>query len=338
MVNNILITGACGFIGHHLIEYLLENTNDNIIIVDKLSYASFGLERLREINVINNERVRTNIFDLNSKFDEGYIYELQDVNIIIHLAAETHVDNSIRDPTDCILNNVQSTVNILELARKLKLDKFLYFSTDEVYGPALDNTDFSETSRHNPTNPYSASKSASEMICNSYMNTYNIPLVICNVMNVYGERQHYEKFIPKCIQNILHDKVNIIHSYPLKNCEVPNAGSRFYIYAKDVASAINFILTNGSVGEIYNIPGQIEIKNDDICEKIGKIMNKVPVKKYADRDENRPGHDLRYALHGTKLFNMGWRHRYDFDNYLEKIVKWTLQNPNWLMPKTSQTT
>jgi len=330
MVNNILVTGACGFIGHHLVEYLLENTNDNIIIIDKLSYASFGLRRLREINVLNNERVRINVFDLNSSFDTGYINELSDVNIIIHLAAETHVDNSIRHPSDCILNNIQSTVNILELARKLNLDKFVYFSTDEVYGPALDTADFSEVSRHNPTNPYSASKSASEMICNSYMNTYNIPVIICNVMNVFGERQHVEKFIPKCINNLLHDNINIIHSYSLDNDKDPIAGSRFYIYAKDVARAIDFILINGSIGEIYNIPGQIEIKNDDICEKIGKIMNKTPIKQFVDKDENRPGHDLRYALRGTKLFNMGWRHRYDFDSCLEKLVTWTLENPNWL--------
>jgi dTDP-glucose 4,6-dehydratase len=334
MVNNILLTGACGFIGHHLVEYLLKNTDDNIIIVDKLSYASFGLQRLREINALNNERVRINIFDLNSCFDTGYIGELSDVNIIIHMAAETHVDNSIRDPSDCILNNIRSTINILELARKLKLDKFLYFSTDEVYGPALDNADFSEASRHNPTNPYSASKSASEMICNSYMNTYDVPLLICNVMNVFGERQHAEKFIPKCIHNILHDNANIIHSYPLNKCENPIAGSRFYIYAQDVARAINFILINGSIGEIYNIPGQVEIKNDEICEKIGKIMNKTPIKKYVDNDENRPKNDLRYALRGTKLFNMGWRHCHDFDISLEKIVTWTLENQNWLSQKT----
>ena len=106
-MNNILVTGACGFIGHHLVEYLQENTNDNIIIIDKLSYVSFGLQRLREINVLNNERVRINVFDLNSSFDTGYINELSDVNIIIHLAAETHVDNSIRHPSDCILNNIQ---------------------------------------------------------------------------------------------------------------------------------------------------------------------------------------------------------------------------------------
>jgi len=330
MFKNILITGACGFIGHHLVEYLLKNTTYNITIIDKLSYASFGLKRLKEIGALDNPRVKIHIYDLCSSIDVGFVSELSDIDVILHLAAETHVDNSIRSPKDCILNNIESTINILEFARKIDVKKLIYFSTDEVYGPALENKIFSEDSRHNPTNPYSASKSASEMICKSYANTFGIPLIICNVMNVFGERQHYEKFIPLCIKNILSEKKVFIHSHPLNETETPKSGSRFYIYAKNAASAINFVIKNGKIGETYNIPGQNEIENDIVCDKIANILQKIPDKKYIDNDVNRPGNDLRYALHGTKLSDMGWEPSGDFDMNLDNTVKWYVSNPSWL--------
>lgn len=332
MIKNILITGACGFIGHHIVEYLLKKTEHNIYIIDKLSYASFGMDRLRDIDAINNPRVKIYIYDLVSKIDVGFVQELKNVDIIMHLAAETHVDNSISDPEYCITNNIVSTINILELARKLpSLEKFLYFSTDEVYGPALEDKTFSEEHRHNPTNPYSASKSASEMICKSYANTYKIPLMTCNVMNVFGERQHSEKFIPKCIKNILNNQVNIIHSYPVINfSEPPESGSRFYIHAKNVASAVYFIIINGNIGDTYNIPGQCEIPNDVMCDKIAKILNKNAIKEYVYQDKNRPGNDLRYALHGSKLVELGWQPEGELDDHLRAVVEWTLVNNKWL--------
>jgi len=332
MTKNILITGACGFIGHHLVEYFLEKTEHNLYIVDKLSYASYGLNRLREIGALKHPRVHVYIYDLTSKIDHGFIQELKDINWIIHLAAETHVDNSISDPYYCIMNNINSTINLLELARKLEhLERFLYFSTDEVYGPALDGKLFKEDERHNPTNPYSASKSASEMICRSYENTYGIPLLICNAMNVFGERQHHEKFIPKCIKNILNDNTNYIHSYPSNaSNDAPKAGSRFYIYAKNVASAVSFIMNNGNLGENYNIPGQDEVANDELCDKIANILGKEAIKEYMHHDEKRPGHDIRYGLDGTKLLQLGWKAEGNLDNYLQNLVAWTQANLNWL--------
>jgi len=325
-MRNILITGACGFIGHHLVKYLLEKTEDHLYIIDKLSYASFGLDRLREIDALNNPRIHLYIYDLNSKIDEGFTKELKDINWIIHLAAETHVDNSIKDPAYCVLNNIQSTVNLLEFTRTLKnLERFLYFSTDEVYGPALNGKLFEEHERHNPTNPYSASKSASEVICKSYQNTYGIPLLICNAMNVFGERQHQEKFVPKCIKNVLTNSVNQIHCN-----EDKQSGSRFYIYAQNVASAVHFIMTNGIIGDNYNIPGQEEIDNDVMCDRIAKILNKEAIKTYIVNDENRPGHDIRYGLNGDKLLTLGWKPSGTIDEYLKNMVDWTLANPSWM--------
>jgi dTDP-glucose 4,6-dehydratase len=308
----------------------LKNTNHQLYLVDKLSYASCGLDRLRELNILEDKRVHLFIYDLTTKIDEGFVKELQNINWIIHLAAETHVDNSIKDPHYVIMNNVLSTLNLLEFARKLEyLDKFLYFSTDEVYGPAIDKS-FKETDKHNPTNPYSASKSASEVICNSYANTFNIPLIICNVMNVFGERQHNEKFIPLCVKNILNDNPVTIHTYPYTDDELPKSGSRYYIYVENVASAVYFIMCNGKIGECYNIQGQEELSNEEIFETISKILNKTTAKIYTYNDINRPGHDIRYSLDNTKLTALGWKPEGIFEEYLEQVVNFIVQNKKWM--------
>jgi len=332
MITNktILITGVCGFLGHHVVEYFLEHTNYDIIGIDKLSYASFGLRRLQDIYVLNNPRFTLHIYDLMTEFDIGFVNELKHVDIILHLAAETHVDNSISDPIKCITNNVISTLNLLELARKIKPSQFIYFSTDEVYGNAEKNQIFTENDRHNPMNPYSASKSSSEMICKSYYNTYKVPLIICNTMNIFGERQHYEKFIPKCISKILKGEEIQIHSYPFKEGENPESGSRFYIYAKDVAASLNFVIDKGIIGETYNILSNKEVKNDFLCKQIASILNKEVKIKYIDYDPNRPGNDLRYCLCDKKLKDMGWENEDNFYGYLKHTVQWTLNNQNWL--------
>jgi dTDP-glucose 4,6-dehydratase len=328
-MKNILVTGGCGFIGHHLVEYLLQNTDDNIYIIDKLSYASCGLERLRDIGAMDNPRVKVFIYDLSSKIDEGFIQELANIHWIIHMAADTHVDRSITDPYNCIMNNIHSTINLLEFARKLEhLERFLYFSTDEVYGPALDGKMFTEDSRHNPTNPYSASKSASEMICNSYANTFKIPVLMCNCSNVFGERQHSEKFIPKCIKSILDSKTIKLHCYP-NNAKT---GSRMYIYAKNVASAVYFIMTDGKLGESYNISGQpsCEIDNDVMADKIAQQLSKTITKEYIDEDSNRPGHDIRYGIDCTKLKTLGWSEPSGIDTNLHNVVLFGLNNKRWI--------
>ena len=332
MSKYILITGACGFIGHHLVEYLLKNTEHNIYIIDKLSYASCGLDRLREIDAIANPRVHLFIYDLTSKIDEGLMKEFENIEWIIHLAAETHVDKSVADPCHIIMNNVKSTLNLLEFARKLKnLKRFLYFSTDEVYGTAPEGIMFDETSRHNPSNPYSASKSASEVICKSYENTFGIPLIVCNVANVYGERQHNEKFIPICIKKLLYNETVMIHTYPAESAIHIKSGSRFYIYAKNVASAIYFIMQNGKLGEFYNIAGEAEIDNNDVCDKIASLMHKEAFKEYVSDDKRRPNHDLRYGLNGSKLEALGWKpESTNFETYLKQVVEFTLANPKWL--------
>jgi dTDP-glucose 4,6-dehydratase len=323
----ILVTGGCGFIGHHLIDYTLKTTNHDIIIIDKLSYASKGLSRLEDINAVNNERVKIITWDLSVGLSVGLVEELKDTNVIVHMAAETHVDNSIDVPIECIHNNVMSTVHILEFARKLpKLDKLLYFSTDEVYGPALEDTMYSEWDRHNPTNPYSASKSAGEGIALSYHNTYKVPVVICNVMNVFGERQYVEKFIPNCIKKIMNSEIVSIHCYP--GCE--KAGTRFYIHAQQVANAVMFLIDKGEIGEKYNITGEQEVDNLELAQMIAFFMGKQLDYEMIDFHSSRPGHDLRYGLDGNKLNVMGWKPNISFCETLKDVVEWTIQHNKWL--------
>lgn len=327
---NILITGGCGFIGHHFVEHILNNTDWNIIVIDKLTYASMGFKRFDEDifqTAIQNKKLVIITWDLSHKFSAGLIKELGNVHIIVHMAAETHVDNSITHPISFIKNNVMSTVHILEFARKLKnLKIFFYFSTDEVYGPALGDKLFKEDERHNPTNPYSASKSAAEQICVSYHNTYKIPVIRINVMNAFGEKQHVEKFIPKVIKKILNDEQVDIHSYPDKK----KSGTRYYIHARNIAAGVLFLLKNGNIGESYNLTGEREVSNLEMAKIIAKTMKLELKYKMVDFHSDRPGHDLRYGLNGSKMFKMGWTLPINFEDSIKKTVLWTLKNKEWL--------
>ena len=328
MSKTIIITGACGFIGHHFVEHIIANTDWDIIILDKLSYASSGLDRLRDTGCLDNDRIKVFTNDLVNPLPEGLKKEIGgNVNYIVHMAAETHVDNSIKDPALFIRNNIDSTFNMLEYARGLQnLETFFYFSTDEVFGPALNGNLFKEWDRHKPTNPYSASKSAAEQICIAYENTYKIPLMIVNVMNAFGERQHVEKFIPLCIKKVLNDEKVFIHSYPDKK----RSGTRFYIHGRNIANAVLFLIKNGTLGEKYNISGEREVSNLEMAQLIAKFVGKELKYEMVDFHSDRPGHDLRYGLDGSKLFSMGFKLPLNFEESLEKTVTWTLDNTKWL--------
>ncbi len=328
MTETILITGGCGFIGHHFVEHILRTTNLNIIILDKLNYASLGLARLRDLGALDNPRVKVLTFDFQYPLTVGMIKEIgTNIDYIVHMAAETHVDNSIADPVNFIHNNVMSTVNLLEFSRQCNnLKLFFYFSTDEVYGPALNDKLYKEDERHNPTNPYSASKSSAEQICVAYHNTYKIPVIRINVMNAFGERQHVEKFIPKVIKKVLNDEIIHIHSYPDKT----TSGTRFYIHARNIAAAVLFLMKNGIVGESYNLTGEREISNLEMAQIIADTIGKPLKYELVDFHSSRPGHDLRYGLDGQKMTDMGWTMPVGFDESIRRTVLWTLKHPQWL--------
>jgi len=326
-MKNILITGGCGFIGHHFVEHVLRETDWNIIVIDKLTYASYGLERLKDLGATDNKRVKIFTYDLSNPITIGLKKELGNINYIVHMAADTHVDNSISEPVPFVKNNIMSTLNLLEFARDLKeLEIFFYFSTDEVYGPALGDKLFKENERHNPTNPYSASKSGAEQLCVAYHNTYGVPVMRINVMNAFGERQHVEKFIPKVIKKVLNDEKVEIHSYPDKK----KAGTRFYIHARNIAAGVLFLIKNGKIGECYNLTGEKEVSNLELAEFIANTIGKELNYEMVDFHSDRPGHDLRYGLDGEKMQEMGWKLPVGFEESLRRTVLWTIENKKWL--------
>ena len=328
-MTKIIVTGGCGFIGHHFVEHIYTKTDWEIIVIDKLSYASMGFSRLRDTETLRSERVKVFCLDLVHPITEGVKKEIgENVDYIVHMAAETHVDNSINDPKLFIQNNIMSTFNMLEYARELgsTLKFFFNFSTDEVFGPAPGTTMYKEWDRHKPTNPYSASKSAAEQICVAYENTYKVPLMMVNVMNVFGERQHVEKFIPLVIKKLINGEEIMIHSYPCGT----KSGTRFYIHARNVAAAVLFLMHKGTIGEKYNITGEREVSNLEMAQFIAKTMDKVLKYKMVNFHETRPGHDLRYGLDGDKMFKMGWKLPLSYEDSLKRTILWTLDNKKWL--------
>ena len=331
MPTHVLVTGGCGFIGSALVEYLLKNTDWEITIIDMLSYASAGYQRLREIGATTaNPRIRNIIpQDLSQSgcLTLALQKEIGAVDFILHLAASTHVDHSISDPVNFVQNNVNSTLYMLEYARKLKpsLKRFLYFSTDECFGPAPDGVAFKEGDRHNPGNPYSASKSASEMICKSYANAYGIPLQVVNCMNAFGERQLAEKFIPLCIKKILAGEKIYVHTDPNGR-----PGSRTYIHSSQIARAVQFVITEGKIGESYNIAGSAEVDNLRVAVLISEILEKPLNYELISYDQSRPGHDIAYRLDASKLTAIGFTIPDTFLADLTRTVEWTLKNKRWL--------
>jgi dTDP-glucose 4,6-dehydratase len=327
MKKRVMITGGCGFIGHHMVEHILRETDWEVVVIDKLTYASMGYDRLRSFGGLDNSRVKVFPIDFILPFSVGARKEIGDINIIIHMGAESHVDNSIKDPRLFFNTNINGTIELLEYARTLdNLELFFYFSTDEVFGSAPSGVAYGEWDRHRPTNPYSASKSAAENICIAYENTYNLPIMTINVMNAFGQRQHVEKFIPNTIRKVLHGEKVLIHSYPDRQ----KAGSRFYIHARNIAAAVLFLLGNGSVGEKYNVVGEKEVDNLEMAQLIAHHLDMALDYEMVDFHSSRPGHDLRYALSGEKMASMGWELPVNFEDSLRKTVEWTVKNPSWL--------
>lgn len=333
MSKTVLLTGGAGFIGHHTVQHLLRNTDWDLVLLDKLNYASSGFDRLRDIGAYDNKRVRSFVVDLAAdNFSVGVVKEIGKVNYIVHMAAETHVDNSISNPNAFVKSNVLGTFHLLEYARSLSnLERFIYFSTDEVFGPAPEGVAYKEWDRYNSTNPYSATKAAGEELCMAWSNTYKIPMMITHTMNAFGERQHPEKFIPLVVRKVLSGDSVTIHSNPAKT----QSGSRFYIHCRNIAGAVLFLLTNSDVDnrDKFNVVGEKEVTNLDLALSIADIIGKKLNYTMTDFHSSRPGHDLRYALDGTKMRDMGWSIPIPFEQSLERTIKWMLDEANisWLL-------
>ncbi len=341
-MKKVLITGGAGFIAHHLIYFLLKNTDWNLVSLDRLDYSG-NLNRLDNILSSLNDKQRSRVkviyHDLKSEINPWIIKELGDINIILHLAAGSHVDRSIDYPMEFVLDNVVGTANILEYARSIHkstgLERFIYFSTDEIFGPAPKGVDYKENDRYNSTNPYSASKAGGEELSVAYENTYGLPVYITHTMNVFGERQHPEKFIPMCIKKIRDGELVTIHSDKTK--QIP--GSRHYIHAEDVSEAIYFLLTNpinikldygGAKCPKFNIVGSEELNNLELAQIIANSQGKDLKYEMVDFHSSRPGHDLRYSLSGEKMKKLGWEPSIRLTERIKQVVEWSLKNQNWI--------
>lgn len=338
-MKRILITGGAGFIAHHLVGKILRETDWEIVTLDRLDYSG-NLNRLHDI-MMNftpevQKRVKIVFHDLKAELNPLVRSEIGKVDYIAHLAAGSHVDRSIEYPMEFVLDNVVGTANILEYARKQdNLERFVYFSTDEVFGPAPNGIKYKENDRYNSTNPYSASKAGGEELAVAYENTYGLPVYITHTMNVFGQRQHPEKYIPMCISKINKGEMVTIHSDNTKT--IP--GSRHYIHAEDVSDAVLFLLNNALDLEVewggakcpkFNIVGAEEINNYDLAQLIADSQNKPLNYQYVDFHSSRPGHDLRYALDGDKMKKLGWSPSKSVRQRISEVVKWTLDNDRWL--------
>jgi len=226
-----------------------------------------------------------------------------------------------------VMDNVVGTCNLLNYARLSgQLERFLFFGTDEVFGPAPPGVYYKEWDRYKPGNPYAASKSGAEDLCVAYHNTYGLPIIIAHTMNVFGERQAPEKYLPLCIRKTLNGEMISVHA----NKERTKAGSRFYIHARNVSAAVLFLLNTAENGDKYNIVGEKEVNNEDLLLEIAGTIGKHPRYELTDFHSSRPGHDLRYALDGSKMADMGWKLPIDFEHSLARTVRWYLNHPEWL--------
>lgn len=325
MTKTILCTGIAGFIGHHLCEAVLKTTDWNIIGIDRLTYASSGFDRLKDIGAYDNPRVKIFTHNFVYPIEGSLIKEIGNINYIAHLGAETHVDRSIKDPLSFVQSNVIGTLQMLEFAKIVKPEKFLYFSTDEIFGPAIEGMSYKEWDRYNCTNPYSASKAGGEELCLAYANTYKIPMIITHTMNCYGERQHREKYIPIVMNSLIDDKVLQVH------CSNGQPASRSWIHARNASDGVLFLLQHSPSGrDKWNITGEKEYNNLDLALLIAQFMGKPLKYELVDHYADRPGHDFRYMIDGSKIREQGWEMPIDFEHSLKKTIEWSLAHDRWL--------
>lgn len=342
----VLLTGAGGFVGHHTLAHFLKTTNWEIVATD--SFRHFGTSaRIRAVfEELPNERSRVTVIthDLGTPIDPVTAHQIGDIDVIVNMASDSHVDRSITDPRPFVENNVALVLTMLEYARTLpNLKTFIQIGTDEVYGPAPVGTNHPEWSPQVPSNPYSASKSAQEALAISYWRTFNIPIVLTNTMNIIGERQDVEKFVPLIVRSLKNSLPVTVHA--TKKGKEWKSGSRFYLHARNQADALRFLIgkfidtphkyTDGLEKPArFNVRGEKEIANDELVLLIAKILGLKgeinSLVEYINVEGTRPGHDLRYALDGSLLKSLGWEPPVQFEDSLKRTVNWTINNSEWI--------
>ncbi len=333
MPQNILITGGAGFIGSHLVRHLVNKYPDyHIFNLDKLTYAG-NLANLQDLEGKPNYTfVKGDICDAELM---AKLFSEQQLDGVIHLAAESHVDRSILNPLEFVQTNVMGTVILLNAAKNAWADRdpsevrFYHVSTDEVYGSLAEGEYFYETTPYDPQSPYSASKASSDHFVRAYGNTYKMPFVVSNCSNNYGPYQFPEKLIPLFISNILKNKPLPVYGQGLN--------VRDWLWVKDHAEAIDFIFHNGKNGETYNIGGRNEWRNIDLIKTLCRLMDEKLDRPAGNSEQlisyvtDRPGHDMRYAIAPDKLeADLGWKPSLTFEEGLALTIDWYLAHPEWI--------
>ena len=334
----VLVTGGAGFIGSAVIRHIINNTNNNVLNVDKLTYAG-NLESLKEVD--QNERYQFSQTDICDRKALDQLFSEFQPDLVMHLAAESHVDRSITGSAAFIETNIIGTYQLLEAARqywanlteaKKQTFRFHHISTDEVYGDLEGTTDlFLETTSYSPSSPYSASKASSDHLVRAWNRTYGLPVILTNCSNNYGPYHFPEKLIPLVILNALEGRALPIYG---KGDQI-----RDWLYVEDHARALYKVVTEATIGETYNIGGHNEQKNLDVVKAICNLLEELApnkpegVVRYEDLItyvKDRPGHDLRYAIDATKIKDdLGWVPAESFETGLRKTVEWYLNNQEW---------
>jgi dTDP-glucose 4,6-dehydratase len=316
----ILVTGGNGFIGSNFIHEWCESTDEQIVNIDSLTYSSSDF-----INSIKTGQLVNHVVNINDEDSIQYLLKICKPRAIIHFAAESHVDNSIKDPQIFFKTNILGTANLLECVKKIdKSIKFIHVSTDEVFG-SLSETDLpsTEDSPYRPNSPYSSSKASSDHIVRAYYKTYGLQTITTNCSNNYGRFQHREKFIPTVIRSCLEGK----------NIPIYGNGKqiRDWLFVSDHCAALRLVLEKGIVGETYNIGGDNQITNLEVVHSICEYLNEVRpqtrlYEKLISFVSDRPGHDLRYDINSSKLQSLGWKQTIKFEDGIEKTIDWYLEN------------
>lgn len=333
----VLLTGAGGSIGVHFIAHIMHNTDWNIVALDSFRHKG-DFDRITEVCSDHpdwNARIEVFVTDLIAPFTNRQIKSLKDVDYIINLASLSDVQSSIDDPVPFMRNNHEIMINMLELARKIKPKVFLQFSTDEVYGPAKIDEAHPEWDTILPSNPYAASKAAQEAYAIAYWRSYNVPVIITNTMNNFGEMQQSSKYpviIQKKVQNGEEVTVHVASDGQI--------GTRYYLHSRNAADAVIFILNNTEANlhqpgatdkpDRYNIVGDIQLDNLELAEAIAKLLDKPLKYKKVDFHSEQPGHDLHYGLNGSKLHELGWETPKSFEDSMANTIKWQQEHKEWI--------